>query len=262
MENMNPKTAILAVILAVCVCMLSIKLVNFLFRRVEKKTSSVALRFFNSISNVGIVVATMIVIFNLFPSVNTLGSQLFQSGSIALALFTFAAQKPLGNLISGLILSISNPFSVGQKIRVVNGGTVVAEGIVTGMTMRHTVVEQYDGQTCIVPNSVMDEAVIVNTNYTDYVGNFLEFEIGYSSDVKLAKEIVEDVCNNTEGVVSHGNVLVNRFTENGVILKIQVTSKDLNASFLSNSNIRETVLRRFRENSIDIPYNTITITKD
>lgn len=261
MEKMSVGNIVLVVVVGVAVSYLAIRLSNAIFKKVEKKNKSVALRFSNSIVNVGITLVMIAVVFSLIPNSESLGNRLFRSSSLALALFTFAAQKPLGNIISGIMLSASKPFAVGQKIRVLSGGSVIAEGIVTGMSMRQTIIEQYDGQSCIVPNSIIDESVIVNTNYTEGVGNFLEFEIGYYSNIDLARTIIKEACESEEGVMSCGNVLLNRFTENGVVLKIQVTSVDLNASFSACSDIREKVLREFHKNDIDIPYNTITVSE-
>ena len=50
------------------------------------------------------------------------------------------------------------------------------------------------GRSCIVPNSVVDEADIVNTNYVENVGNFLEFEVGYGTDVDLARSLLLEIC--------------------------------------------------------------------
>ena len=84
---------------------------------------------------------------------------------------------------------MSKPYNVDEKIRVVQGGSVIAEGIVKDITIRHTVIRQFNGESCIVPNSVMDAAVITNTNFTENIGNFLEIEIAYDSDIKGAMQV-------------------------------------------------------------------------
>ena len=73
------------------------------------------------------------------------------------------------------------------------GGTAIAEGIVRDITLRHTVIDTYDGQSCIVPNGVLSESVIINTNLVENVGNFLEFEIGYGADVDHARQIIMEM---------------------------------------------------------------------
>lgn len=98
-----------------------------------------------------------------------------------IAIATFAAQQALGNVISGISLSVSKPYNEDDKIRVVQGGSIIAEGIVKDITIRHTIIRQYNGECCIVPNSVMDSAVITNTNFIENVGNFIEIEIGYDA---------------------------------------------------------------------------------
>lgn len=245
----------LAVTLAV------VKITDIVFKKIEKHSKAVHIRFIHSILEVVIIAIAIYSLLSAFEVTSKIGSLMLKSGSIALALITFVAQKSLGNVIGGFSISISKPYEIGQKIRVISPdeGIVIAEGIVESMTMRHTVILQYDGQTSIVPNSIMDDAVIINTNYTDGVGNHLEFEISYDSDINLAKDIIKETCESQKSTLKISNILINRLSSNGIVLKLTLTSKDLNSSFLACSDIRQQVIEKFKQNNISIPYNTITI---
>ena len=143
------------------------------------------------------VIIDVVVIYSLaqqFDITKDISKVLLQSGSLIIAIATFAAQQALGNVISGISISASKPYNEDEKIRVVQGGTVIAEGIVKDVTLRHTVIYQFNGESCIVPNSVMDTSVIINTNYTENIGNFVEVEIAYDADVEEAIQIMKKVC--------------------------------------------------------------------
>ena len=127
--------------------------------------------------------------------------------------------------------------------------------------MRHTVIYQFNGESCIVPNSVMDASVIINANYTENVGNFVEVEIAYDADIEKAIRVMREVCVNNEMTLNTDRSIVTAsgYTQNGVILKTTVWTENLNDSFRACSDIRIALLKEFKKNNIEIPYQTVTI---
>lgn len=235
--------------------------VFWIYRFVAKKSDSVHLRFSKSIINVLINVITIYSLTQQFEFTKDISKTLLQSGSLMVAIATFAAQQTLSNVISGISVSLSRPYNVNEKIKVMQNGNVIAEGMVKDVTMRHTVIGQFNGESCIVPNSIMDSAVIVNTNFTKNVGNFVEIEVSYDADIEEAIRIMCKICAenalslNTENDV----VTVKGYTQNGVILKATIWAKDLNDSFLACSEIRIALVKEFKKNGITIPYQTVTM---
>lgn len=177
------------------------------------------------------------------------------------AIATFAAQQALANVISGISLSVSRPYNVDEKIRVVQGGSVIAEGYVKDITIRHTIIRQFNGECCIVPNSVMDSAVITNTNFIENVGNFMEIEISYDSDIDKAMSLMQQICIENEQTLNteENKVFIKSYTSNGIVLKTTVWTQNLDDSFQACSDIRVALVKGFREAGITIPYQTVTI---
>lgn len=237
------------------------QIVNLVYRLASKKTNAVHLRFSKSAAHVIISVIAIYSLAQQFEVTKDISKVLLQSGSLMLAIATFAAQQALGNVISGISLSASKPYSVGEKIKVIQGGTIIAEGIVSDVTIRHTIISQFNGETCIVPNSTMDSAVVINTNYTENVGNFLEVEISYESDIEKAISIMRRICaENPKSLNTEENaVTASAYTHNGIILKTLILTRDLNDNFRACSEIRIALVEEFRENGIEIPYNTVTL---
>ena len=186
---------------------------------------------------------------------------LLQSSSLIVAIATFAAQQALSNVISGFSLSVSKPYNVDDKIKVVQGGNTVAEGIVKDITIRHTVIRQFNGESCIVPNSVMDQAIITNTNFNGDIGNFFEIEISYDSNIEEAMAVLKKLCIDHPLTLntSDNGIFVKGYTQNGVVLKTTVWTKNLDHSFQACSDIRIKVLREFKERNINVPYQTLTV---
>ena len=231
------------------------RVVNLVFRIMSRKHNSVHLRFIKSILNVLIVIVVLYSLAQQFEVTKDISKTLLQSSSLFVAIATFAAQQALSNVISGISLSFSKPYNVDEKIRVVQGSSVIAEGIVKDITIRHTIIQQFNGESCIVPNSVMDSAVITNTNYTGNIGNFMEIEISYEADIEKAKKCMQEICiaNKLTLNTEENKVFVKGYTQNGIILKTTVWTENLDDSFLACSDIRAELVEGFRKNGILIP---------
>lgn len=238
-----------------------IQVVNLIFRRMEKKSKAAHLRFSRGILKALIIVLTIYTLAQQFELTKDMSTALLQSGSLVIAVATFAAQHALSNVISGFSLAFSRPYNVNDKIRVSQGNSVIAEGIVTDITLRHTIISQYNEESCIVPNSVMDSAVITNTNYTENIGNFMEITVGYDSDIGRAIELMKQICAGHELTLNtmENNVFVKGYSADGVILKTTVWTKNLDDSFRACSDIRLLLVQKYLEEGIEIPYQTVTV---
>lgn len=234
--------------------------INTSYKKLLAKHCSLQVKFLYNLARTVVVVVFVYSILSQFSLTREISATLLQSGSLIIAVATFAAQQALGNIISGISISAAKPLDVGQKVKLVSGSTTLAEGIVTNMTLRHVVIDQFDGQSCIIPNSVVDSCVIVNTNYVEHVGNFLEFEISYDADIEKAKQLIREALEAEPLVIRKDvSVLTSQVSQNGMVLKFTVWTKDLNDSFTACSNLREQVVKRFMEEGIDIPYNTVDV---
>ena len=240
------------------------QIVNLIFRHIERKNNAAHLRFSRSVINVVIIVMTIYALAQQFEMTKDMSTVLLQSGSLVIAVATFAAQQALSNVISGFILAFSKPYNVNDKVRVLQGNSVIAEGIVTDITLRHTIINQYNDESCIVPNSVMDSAVITNTNYTENIGNFMEITVGYDSDIPLAIQLMKQIC--SENVLTlntmENKVFVKGYSADGVVLKTTVWTNNLNDSFQACSEIRLALVQQYLEHGIEIPYQTVTVKQD
>ena len=242
-------------------CLL-LQIVNVVFKRLQKNSRAAHLRFSKGIIKALIVIMVIFSLAQQFEVTKDLSTALLQSGSLVLAVATFAAQQALGNVISGFSLAFSKPYNVNDKIRVSQGNSVIAEGIVKDITLRHTIISQYNDESCIVPNSVMDSSVITNTNYTENIGNFMEITVGYDSDIELAIKLMKEICAEHELTLNtmENNVFVRGYVADGVVLKTTVWTKNLDDSFHACSDIRLALVKQYLERGIEIPYQTVTVT--
>ncbi len=237
------------------------RIVNLVFRFMGRKHNSVHLRFSKSVINVFVVVIVAYSLAQQFEVTKDISKTLLQSSSLFIAIATFAAQQALSNVISGISLSASKPYNVDEKIRVMQGSSVIAEGMVKDITIRHTIIQQFNGESCIVPNSVMDSAVITNTNYTGDIGNFMEIEVSYDTDIEKAMQCMQQICIKHDLTLNtkENRVFIKGYTQNGIILKTTVWTQNLDDSFQACSDIRAALVEEFRKNGIQIPYQTVNV---
>ena len=258
--------SIITTVVFIVVCIFILFVVNTIFNRVLKWSNNINLKFIKSFIDVVLVVIFTYSYLSQFEVTKDISKTLLQSGTLLIALATFAAQRVLSNVISGIAISSSKPFNIGDKVKVIStGGNIVSEGIIIDINLRHTIIKKYDGQCDIIPNSIMDESIISNTNLIENVGNFIELEVSYDSDVDLAcnimkRVIVDNVLTlNSDETTS---VTVKDFSSNGIVLRVLVISASLDDSFKACSEIRKEILNQFKLNGVSIPYQTITISKE
>lgn len=247
--------------IGISVCILLMMSSHHFFNRMYKRNNGIHLKFFRSLLDVVIIVVLIYYALSLFSVTKDISKTLIQSGTLIIAIITFAAQQALGNVISGFSISIAKPYKTGDKVKVKSGSNIIAEGIITDVTIRHTIISTFEGHTDIIPNSVMDTAVIENTTYTENVGSFLEVEVGYDADVDKAKEIIKKLITEHELTIKEEQITVrlSRYTANGVILKAVIWTKTLDDNFAAAGDIREAILKEFKAADITIPYQTVTI---
>lgn len=79
--------------------------------------------------------------------------------------------------------------------------------------------------------------------------------------MEKAIAIMRKICSEHELTLNTeaNAVTASGYTQNGVILKTIIWSKDLNDSFKACSDIRVALVREFNRNGIEIPYQTVTI---
>ncbi|MCG1035481.1 mechanosensitive ion channel family protein [Polaribacter sargassicola] len=123
----------------------------------------------------------------------------------------------LGHVASGIMLLIFRPFKVGDLIKT-NG----AFGFVKEISVFVTVIETFQNETEIIPNSSITSNKITNLTKVGSLRVDMPFAIRYGSDIKKAKEIVLDVLKNDKNVIQEAakapRVAVNNLGNNSIEL--------------------------------------------
>lgn len=238
-------------------------IISRVFRFITRKSEKIHINFIGSIVKAVWLVLAVITVTGMFETTKNLSTTLLTSSSLLVAVAGFAAQEVLSDIISGLMLSWQKPFDIGEKINITDQEI---SGIVESMTIRHTVIRTYHNSRLLVPNSVINKAVIENSNYRhNFVGNYLEIPIDYTCDLDRAMQIMDEAVEENPLVIRLPEserktaILIKDFSEHGIILKCTIRTKDLNDNFLACTQLRREIKKRYDQEGIRIYYQRINV---
>ncbi|TXB64569.1 mechanosensitive ion channel family protein [Vicingus serpentipes] len=225
----------------------------------------------NSLSFIIFSIA-VIFIFIKIPFFNSLGNALFAGAGVTAAAIGFASQKAISNIVSGIFILIFKPFRVGDTI---NFSTY--KGVVEEITLRHTVIQDYENRRIVIPNSTISEDTIINSDITDEkIRKHLEFGISYDSNIDKAIEIIQKEAEKhpllidyrTSNEINNGEpIVLVRVVEHGeyaIKLKAYLWCEGNDNAFALSCDLLKSIKEEFDKNGIEIPfpYRTIVYKND
>ena len=263
-QEITGKEVILKAALLLAAWLLGMAALNRLFALISRRNGAIHMKFLHSVSRVLWTMTALIAASSFFSATRALSATLLTSSSLLVAVVGFAAQQVLADIISGVMLSWSRPFNIGEKITLTSEGIT---GYVEDMTVRHTVIRTFHNSRLIIPNSVINKAVIENSNYENsFIGNYLEVAISYASDLELAIRLMRDTIESHPLVIDpradktagyKANVLVKDLSGDGPVLKATVCTKDINDNFMACSDIRRSLKEVFDREGVVFSYRRI-----
>jgi len=203
------------------------------------------------------------------PEFKIIGHSLLAGAGILTIVGGLAAQQVLSNLVSGFLIIFFRPFKIGDKITI----SSVYSGYVEDITLRETVLRDFENNRVIVPNSQISSQILVNSNHTDNrVCKFIDIGIGYSSDVESAMAIMAEeiaahplhIDHRTEEQVANGDpealVRVLGLGSSSVNLRGWAWADNLSNGFALQCDLLLSIKRRFDQQQIEIPFPQTTVT--
>lgn len=206
--------------------------------------------------------ASIAVIYSI-PQFEHIGKTLFAGAGIFAAIVGFASQQAFSNIIGGIFLVLFKPFRIGDLIRVGS----LNEGFVEDITLRHTVIKDFENKRIVIPNSLISTETIHNATLKDpRVMNRIPFGISYESDVNTAIAIIKEEAlahpkfrdYRTKAEIDAGEDIVDirimSWDDSGITLRAYVWSDSQLDGFYLRTDLFKTVKARFEANNIEIPY--------
>ena len=192
---------------------------------------------------------------NLAPALTALGV-----GGIAVSL---ALKDTLANLFSGFYVSLAGNLRKGDYIRI-DGGY---EGWVEDIRWRITTIRTLQRNLIVLPNSKLSEAIV--TNFSQPVKPLavpIPIGVSYSTNIDLLDRVVlEEVrkgIGEIEGLLEDPEPVLRfnpGFGDSSLNFTLVVHVAQFEMQFAVTDQIRRRLLKRFREEGINIPFPMRTV---
>lgn len=207
------------------------------------------------------------------PQLKNIATSLLAGAGIAAVAIGFASQKALSNIVSGIFIIIFKPFKIGDRLNIKSTLT----GMVEDITLRHTVIRDFENKRIIIPNSVISDEVLINFDLSDLkMCKHLEIGISYNSNIDKAKSIIrEEIINHPfyidnrqpediENGLPDVTIRVIGLLDSAVNIRAWVWAANSNESFTMHCDLLESIKKRFDAEGIEIPFphRTVYMRKD
>jgi small-conductance mechanosensitive channel len=97
-----------------------------------------------------------------FTSLEKLAAGIFASTAVIGLIIGFAAQNTISNIIAGVLIAITQPIRIGDRISFED-----REGRVTDITLSYTFIDPGDGSQVVVPNQLLVQGIVHNHSEAD-----------------------------------------------------------------------------------------------
>lgn len=244
-------------IIGLIILFIAFKVVNFIAKRLQRRLDKKNVD--KTIANVtvkALKIVLKIMVFLLFlgyVGIETAGiGTIIGSVSVCIGL---AVQGSLSNFAGGIVILVMRPFKLGDFIEAQGHS-----GTVTDIKMFYTYLNTPDNKVVMIPNGTLGNGDIINYSKEEERRVDLVFSVDYSTDLKLAKEIIEKEIENHQLILKDKGYFVRlgEMAASSLDIKTRVWVK--NADYWTvYFDLLENVKKKFDENNISVPFNQLDV---
>jgi len=243
------------IIILVCtiLCAVSKKIIYSIFKNFIKKEAKRQKTILNLIDNVDkfIIASFGILIILEVYGIDT--KSLVASLGIVGLVTGLALQDLLKDFIVGISIIFEGQFSIGDWVKIND-----FSGEVMSSSLRITKLKAYTGEVKIIYNRNITEVI----NYSQENSNLvLDIGVNYDSDIKLVKNILDNLCIKFKEKYSLEEIScigIQELKESAINFRIVASSK-YSEKFSINRELQKEILLSFKKNKINIPYKQVVV---
>lgn len=170
----------------------------------------------------------------------------------------FAAREALANFIGGIALYFDDTYRVGDVIMLESS----ERGVVQNVGIRSTTVLTRDNVLVTIPNSVLNNARVVNQSAPEHKTRVrIPISVAYGTDLDRLDEIINEICEKHDHVLDTPSprFYLLEFGDNALEFELRVyTEHPLQEKRVQN-DINRLVYERFNDEHMEIPFPQRTI---
>ena len=204
-----------------------------------------------------------------FPSLRGVAQTALGGAGLLALIAGLASQEALSNLVGGLFIISFKPFRIGDVVKVSDGMV----GTVTDITLRHTVIRNFENKMIVIPNAVINKEKLVNYNLGELkCCEYIEMNISYDSDIDLAKEILREECEEHPLTLDDRSALdkkngkpmirtaLTKINDSSLTIRAWTWARSSGDAFSIKCDVLESTKKRYDKEGVDLPFPARTIT--
>ena len=218
--------------------------------RVLKKHNNLTNTFLANAMKVIIVTVGIITLLSQYDAFKDVLKALLTNSAILVAVVGFTLQNSIKNVIAGTLLLSADTFKVGDRVRIPKEDI---SGEIEELTLRHAKIKLATSERAIVPNYLLNDAVVINNNLdNDETCYALVIPVPINSDIRRAKEIVESVVNAHPDILKNrdSSVILTNYQLTSIEIHAMIWTKNIEDSFRVLSELRLEIAEEFLEKGI------------
>jgi small-conductance mechanosensitive channel len=164
-----------------------------------------------------------------------------------------AARQTLGSIFAGIVLIVSQPFTVGDWVELGDN-----EGTVTHITVMYTEIREFDGKLVAIPNDIVSEQPIRNMSHQNILRLHTEVGIDYDSDPEYAEQVALEAVESVEEVIDGPppETTTKSFGDSAIVLELLywIETPNPRTARRATESVIYAVKHRFEEEGIGMPF--------
>jgi small conductance mechanosensitive channel len=238
---------LLAVITLVVGWWLINKLTHKIGRLLALRNADLALQgFVVSIANIVLKIMLVVSVASMIGVETTSFVAAIAGATLAIGM---ALQGSLANFAGGVLILLFRPFRIGDWIEA--QGT---SGTVDSIQIFHTVLRTGDNKTVIVPNGILSNGIITNTNRQPTRKVVFDVGVDYEADLQKAREVLLELAKDPRVLADPAAAaVVSTLGDSSITVSLRCwtkTSDYWDVMFMFNELARD----RLKAANIDIPF--------
>lgn len=214
------------------------------------------------------IVALFVILYSITP-LKGVGKAVLGATSILAVGVSLAAQESFSNFIGGFFLALYHPFKEGDYISLPEKNIA---GYIQEISLRHTVISTSQNSKILIPNNVMNSAIVENKGFQDT--KYAQFEyigVSYDSDIDKVRQVICSVLETTDGILDERSaeekqnhipidrIIIAAFDDSSVRLRYCIRTNSLKEYWQVAPVVRERIFKEFKKENIEIPYPITTV---
>ncbi|MCB0452481.1 MAG: mechanosensitive ion channel family protein [Aequorivita sp.] len=242
-------------------------------RKILNAQDPTSFKFLRYVAVIGIYITGILFGLLAFPSLEGIAKTALGGAGVIAIIAGVASQEALSNLVGGIFIISFKPFKIGDVVKVTD--TMV--GTVVDITLRHTVIRNFENKMIVIPNAIINKEKLINYDLGETkVCERIEIGISYDSDIDLAKKIMQEesekhprvMDNRTPIEIKEGlpvvRVALISLNDSSVTIRAWVWARNFSDAFDMRCDLLESIKKRFDKEGIEIPfpYRTVVLKKE